>query len=111
MTSIKDFTDKGFTCPSCNSKELRAGYHDYQNMDSFICTKCGLRWQEDTNKVDGILNLMHNLSPEDWKTRFIWVLHVANRFDMPLKNSASADEKGTIRDFIVNGLRRRVSNE
>ena len=107
---ISELTEKGFKCPSCGSQELRAGYHDWQTTDSFICETCGLRWQEDLSEIERLPNLMKNSEPEEWETRFIWVLHVANRFDMPLKNSDSSDSEGSLRDFKINGLRRIQTN-
>ena len=105
MTAIKDLTNQGLNCPSCGSQELRAGYHDWQNMDSFICEKCGLHWNEDTNDTKVIERRLASLTIKDWNTRFIWVLHVANVISKPLMNADSADEGNSLKQFIEKGLK------
>jgi transposase-like protein len=90
---IQDLVKEGLVCPSCRSKKIRAGYHDWHNMDSFICEKCGLRWQEDTNDLESFVRyVLQRKSKKEIKQRFIWVLHLANHTSEPLKNPDSADE-------------------
>jgi Zn ribbon nucleic-acid-binding protein len=93
VTSINEFIKAGLVCPSCKSKNFNAAYHEWQNMDSFICRKCGLRWQEDTTDfVRFINNTLKNHTQKENSKRFIWVLHLANHTSKPLKNPLSADE-------------------
>jgi hypothetical protein len=104
MTSIQELTDLGLSCPSCGSKDLRAGYHDFQNMDSFICEKCGLRWQEDNNKIEDTIRKLKQATIKDWNDRFIWVMHLARESNKPLKNADSADETSWEK-FVKEGLK------
>lgn len=90
MVSIKDLINIGFRCPNCSSQEIRAGYHDWQVLDSFICKSCGYRWIEDTGIGNNLI--LFSIAKGHEKDRNIWVLHTANHPNEPLKNSKSADE-------------------
>ena len=91
---VSDLVKQGLRCPSCRGKKLRAGYHDFHNMDAFICERCGFRWQEDTNEATQIVRQLEAKKRDDkaWKTRFIWVMHSATNPKKPLKNPKSSDE-------------------
>ena len=103
MLSIDDLVHhNGLRCPNCKGDVVRAGYHDWQNMDSFICEKCGYRWREDHDELERV---------RYDKQRFLWVMVDSSQPLCPLLNPASSDEGGTRDAFVKKGLRRvRVGN-
>jgi len=87
---MDDLKKSGFRCPCCSSSNLRAGYHDWQTLDSFICEECGLRWMEDVGSLRDVFKIARD--PSKFKKRNIWILHSADHVNKPLKNPKSADE-------------------
>ena len=90
---ISEFVEAGLRCPSCGSNKLRGGYHDWHNMDAFICEECGFRWQEDSNDCERILNNIKWRTEEaQMGTRFIWVLSVAEFPHRAILNTGTSDD-------------------
>jgi hypothetical protein len=107
MVSVQGLVDAGMRCPSCKGTRLRAGYHDWHNMDCLICEECGLRWTEDSKGI--------KLSDARWFTepRFIWVLAYSEHPLFPILNPKSSDDSKTSGGFIrtgINNCKKRILN-
>lgn len=96
---IKDLVSKGLSCPMCRGKDLRGGYHEFQVMNSFICSGCGIRWTEDCPPArddrewrSWIENVVARR-----KGGFVWVMHKTGNMK-PIQDPRSSDET-TLREF------------
>jgi hypothetical protein len=78
--------------------EIRAGYHEWQRMDSFICKSCGIHWQEDFDDYAQV---------SQFKERgFVWVMCDAQHPLLPILNPDSLDQEQDRSRFVRNGLRK-----
>jgi len=95
---ISGLVAAGLKCPNCGGVNIRAGYHEWQTMDSFICTDCGLHWQEDFTDYS-----------ETWRfteRRFVWVMCDTSYPKYPILNPDSIDVGGARIGFVRKGLKR-----
>mgnify|MGYP006909291976 CR=1 FL=1 len=96
---ISELVSEGLKCPNCGGVKMRAGYHEWQNMDSFICRDCGLHWQEDFKELS-----------ETWRfkqeRRFIWVMCDTRYPKYSILNPDSIDDEDDRIRFVRKGLKR-----
>jgi len=96
---ISKLVELGLRCPHCESEKIRGCYHDWQMMDSFVCQKCGLRWQED------FTNLEQHWRYQTGERGFIWIMCDAEHPLTPIMNKDSADDSTSRDRFVKKGIR------
>lgn len=101
MTTVKQLVGRGLRCPNCEGKELRACYHDWQVLGSFVCETCGYRWQEDCSVRNG-----EYFNTRFGESRFVWALVHTSLPQTIILNSASSDSQG-FQEFIKKGTTRK----
>jgi len=105
IITVQELAKMGLDCPMCGSKKFHCCYHDHQINDSYICERCGIRWNEDlpkeskTNWKKWVKEVLYYRKNQPLKKGmyagipaggFVWVLHKVGDYK-PVLDSRSAD--------------------